>query len=73
MVTSEPDKERGERIIAFVALAGGGSLAQLTAYYCKTEFCRYMQPPRCEVRGRLPQVPNGKHDLAAVRGEGKPI
>lgn len=45
VVTSEPDEERGERIIGFVAQAGGGSLAQLTAYYCKTEFCRYMQPP----------------------------
>jgi len=65
-VTSEPDEQRGERIVAFVVLAGGGSLERLTAY-CGTELPRHMQPARFEVRPDLPRLPSGKHDLAAVR------
>jgi len=66
VVTSEPDEQRGERIVAFVVLAGGGSLDRLKAY-CGTELPRHMQPARFEVRSALPRLPSGKHDVAAVR------
>jgi acyl-coenzyme A synthetase/AMP-(fatty) acid ligase len=69
VVTSEPDELRGERIVACVVLAGGGSLERLTMF-CRSELPSYMQPARFEVRQALPQLPNGKHDLAALRGAG---
>jgi len=70
IVTSEPDEARGERIVAHVVLAGGGagSLERLKRY-AGVELPRYMQPARYEVRDALPRLPNGKHDLAALRGE----
>ncbi len=71
VVTAEPDEQRGERIIAFVVLAGGGSVDRLKAY-CETELPRHMQPARVDVRESLPRLPSGKHDLAAVRAERKP-
>ena len=66
VVVGEPDEERGERIVAHVVIAGGGSLERLQAH-CGRELPRYMQPARIEVRDALPLLPNGKHDLAAVR------
>ncbi len=70
IITSEPDEARGERIVAFVVLAGGGggSLERLKRY-AGTELPRHMQPARFEVRDALPRLPSGKHDLAALRGE----
>src|SRR6266566_4650257 len=68
IITSEPDDARGERIVAFVVLAGGGSLDRLRAYV-GVELPRYMQPARYEVRDALPRLPSGKHDVAALRGE----
>lgn len=65
IVAAEPDEQRGERIIAFVVLAAGGSLERLEAY-AVTELPRYMQPARFELRDTLPRLPNGKHDLAAL-------
>jgi len=70
IITSEPDDARGERIVAFVVLAGGGSLARLTLY-ARLELPRHMQPTRFETRDALPRLPNGKHDIAALRGEPK--
>lgn len=66
VVTAEPDEERGQRIVAFVVLAAGGSLERLTRY-CAIELPRYMQPARFEVRDALPRLASGKHDLAALR------
>ncbi len=69
IITAEPDEARGERIVAFVVLAGGGegSLERLRRY-AGTELPRHMQPARFEVRDALPRLPSGKHDLAALRG-----
>lgn len=64
-VTSEPDAARGERIVAFVVLAGGGSLERLRRYI-GVELPRHMQPARYEVRDALPRLPSGKHDIAAL-------
>ena len=66
VVTSEPDDQRGERIIAFVVLAEGSSLKRLQAV-CAAELPRYMQPARIEVLAELPRMPSGKHDLQALR------
>jgi len=71
IITSEPDEARGERIVAFVVLAGGGSLERLKAYV-GVELPRHMQPVRFEVRDALPRLPSGKHDVAAVHGAPKP-
>lgn len=68
IVTSEPDDARGERIVAFLVLAGGeGSLERLRRY-AGVELPRHMQPTRYEVRDALPRLPSGKHDIAALRG-----
>ena len=66
VVAGEADEECGERIVAYVVLSEGGSLARLKVY-CGRELPRYMQPARIDVRDRLPKLPSGKHDLAAVR------
>jgi len=66
-VAGEPDDLWGERIVAYVVLTDAGSLERLQAY-CSRELPRYLQPARIEVRPALPVLPNGKHDLAAVRG-----
>jgi acyl-CoA synthetase (AMP-forming)/AMP-acid ligase II len=70
IITSEPDDARGERIVAFVVLAGGGggSLERLRLY-AGVELPRHMQPARFEVRDTLPRLPSGKHDIAGLRGE----
>ena len=67
LVAGEPDEARGERIVAYVVLAPGGSLDRLRAY-CRRELPPYMEPARIEVRDALPALPSGKHDLTAVRG-----
>jgi amino acid adenylation domain-containing protein len=64
-VTSEPDEQRGERIVAHVVLAGGGSLEALRRW-CGTELPRHMQPARWDVRDSLPRNASGKHDLLAL-------
>jgi acyl-CoA synthetase (AMP-forming)/AMP-acid ligase II len=68
IITSEPDEARGERIVAFVVLADGGSLDRLRRY-AGVELPRHMHPARYEVRDALPKLPSGKHDVAALRGE----
>jgi amino acid adenylation domain-containing protein len=67
-VAGEPDDLWGERIVAYVVLADAGSLERLQAY-CSRELPRYLQPARIEVRPALPVLPNGKHDLVAMRSE----
>ncbi len=67
IIGSEPDPERGERIIAYVVLKVGGSLERLEEF-CRAELPRYMQPSRFDVREELPRTSSGKHDLRAARG-----
>jgi amino acid adenylation domain-containing protein len=66
IIGAEPDPERGERIVAYVVLADGGSVDLLEAF-CRAELPRYMQPSRIEVRAELPRTSSGKHDLNAAR------
>ena len=68
IITAEPDEARGERIVAHVVLAGGGSLERLRRY-AGTELPRHMQPARFDLRESLPRLPSGKHDVAALRAE----
>ena len=67
IVGSEPDPERGERIVAYVVLRSDGTLERLEEF-CRAELPRYMQPSRIEVRTELPRTSSGKHDLRAARG-----
>jgi len=66
LVVAEADELRGQRIVAHVVLVAGGSLKSLERH-CGLELPRYMQPARFEIRDHLPRLPNGKHDLAAIR------
>jgi acyl-coenzyme A synthetase/AMP-(fatty) acid ligase len=66
IVGAEPDPERGQRIVAYVVLADGGS-RELLEEFCRAELPRYMQPSRIEVRPDLPRTSSGKHDLNAAR------
>lgn len=68
LVTTEPDRQRGEAIVAYVVLKEGGALDRLRKF-CRAEMPRYMQPTRIEVREFLPRNANGKHDLLALRKE----
>lgn len=64
-VVGVPDAQWGQRIIAYVVLAPGGTLARLQTY-AQTELPRYMQPARFEVLDALPRLPSGKHDVLAL-------
>jgi amino acid adenylation domain-containing protein len=66
LVDSEPDDERGERIVAYVVLRDGGSLERLELF-CRRELPRHMQPSRLEVRPSLPRTSSGKHDVKRAR------
>lgn len=68
VVASEPDPERGERIVAWVVLRPGGTVQRLTRF-CRAELPPYMQPSRIEAREQLPRLPSGKYDLPALRGQ----
>ena len=64
-VTSEPDVQRGERIVAHVCLKPGIALAQLRQF-CGLELPRYMQPARYREYTQLPRNASGKIDLVAL-------
>jgi acyl-coenzyme A synthetase/AMP-(fatty) acid ligase len=66
LVTTEPDAQRGERIVAYVLLAPGGSVERLEQF-CRIELPRYMQPARIEPMTAIPRLPSGKYDLEAIR------
>ncbi len=66
VVTSEPDPERGERIVAFVVLREGGDVSRL-ARFCRAELPAYMVPARIEPVAQLPRLASGKYDLSALR------
>jgi amino acid adenylation domain-containing protein len=68
LVTSEPDPERGARIVAHVVLSPGGGLHGLQEFVSR-ELPRYMQPTRIEVHDELARTASGKHDaLATAKG-----
>jgi acyl-CoA synthetase (AMP-forming)/AMP-acid ligase II len=68
IVTGEDDEERGERIIAYVTLASGGSAQRLRAF-CARELPPHLRPARIEARTTLPKLANGKFDVAAATME----
>jgi acyl-CoA synthetase (AMP-forming)/AMP-acid ligase II len=65
VVTTEPDRVRGERIVAFVVLSPGGAVETLRRF-CGAELPRHMQPSRIEARDALPRLASGKYDLPAL-------
>jgi acyl-CoA synthetase (AMP-forming)/AMP-acid ligase II len=69
VVTTEPDRVRGERIVAFVVLASGGAVDVLRRF-CGAELPRHMQPSRFEQRDALPRLASGKYDLPALTSPG---
>lgn len=73
-VIGRPDPEWGERVVAVVAPADPArppALAELRAF-CKDRLPAYAAPRELEVVAALPQLPNGKPDLAALRSAGSP-
>lgn len=66
VVTTERDALRGERIVAHVVLAPGGTRERLQAF-CRAETPRWMHPARIEVHHALPRTPAGKYDAEALR------
>lgn len=66
LVTAEDDSDRGQRVVAYVVLAHDGALPKLRAF-CRAELPRYMQPAEIVALAALPKLPNGKHDLFALR------
>jgi acyl-coenzyme A synthetase/AMP-(fatty) acid ligase len=68
LVGSEPDEQRGERIVAYVVLKPAGDAARLQRY-CRTELPRYMQPARIETMELLPRTSSGKFDLRAAAAQ----
>ena len=66
IVVTEPDTQRGERIVACVVLNEGASVEALRRF-CGVELPRYMQPARYDVRTELPRNASGKHDVRAMK------
>ncbi|MFN2565526.1 MAG: AMP-binding protein [Gemmatimonadaceae bacterium] len=66
LVGSEPDEQRGERIVAYVVLREGGDPARLQ-HFCRAELPRYMQPARIDVMPALPRTGSGKFDVRAAQ------
>jgi acyl-CoA synthetase (AMP-forming)/AMP-acid ligase II len=66
LVGSEPDEQRGERIVAYVVLKTEGDAGRLQRF-CRTELPRYMQPARIETLSTLPRTSSGKFDLRATQ------
>jgi len=65
VVTGEPDAAIGNRLVAHVVLAPGGSLERLQAY-CQAELPRHLRPAQLEARTELPRLPSGKHARPVV-------
>jgi acyl-CoA synthetase (AMP-forming)/AMP-acid ligase II len=69
VVDTEPDEQRGDLVVAYVVLAGGGSPERLR-HYCRVELPRYLLPARFEIRASLPRLSSGKYDVASLRQNG---
>jgi acyl-coenzyme A synthetase/AMP-(fatty) acid ligase len=65
-IVTEPDPERGERIIACVVLREGDALERLRRF-CGVELPRYMLPSRYVILPAIPRNPSGKHDLLQLK------
>jgi acyl-CoA synthetase (AMP-forming)/AMP-acid ligase II len=65
-VVTEPDPQRGERIVACVVLNEESNLEALRRF-CGIELPRYMQPARFLILPSIPRNPSGKHDLPQLK------
>jgi len=65
-IVTEPDPQRGERIIACVVLNDDAGLERLRKF-CGIELPRYMQPVRFIALPSIPRNPSGKHDLQQLK------
>ena len=65
-IVTEPDPQRGERIIACVVLRDGATLEELRRF-CGLELPRYMQPAYFNVLATIPRNASGKHDIQALK------
>jgi acyl-CoA synthetase (AMP-forming)/AMP-acid ligase II len=65
-VVTEPDPQRGERIVACIVLRTGSALDQVRRF-CGLELPRYMQPFRYVVMDAIPRNASGKHDLIQLK------
>jgi acyl-CoA synthetase (AMP-forming)/AMP-acid ligase II len=65
-VVTEPDSQRGERIVACIVLRPEASLDQVRRF-CGIELPRYMQPARYVCLTAIPRNPSGKHDLLKLK------
>jgi acyl-coenzyme A synthetase/AMP-(fatty) acid ligase len=65
-VVTEPDPQRGERIVACVVLRENETVEHLRRF-CGVELPRYMQPVRYVVMAALPRNLSGKHDIQQLK------
>lgn len=65
-VVTEPDPQRGERIVACVVLREKDTLDQLRRF-CGVELPRYMQPAKYVVVPAIPRNMSGKHDIPQLK------
>jgi amino acid adenylation domain-containing protein len=74
-IVTEPDQQRGERIVACVVLRENRTVDELRRF-CGVELPRYMQPVRYVVMDAIPRNSSGKHDImqlkAALSAEAAP-
>jgi len=65
-VVTEPDLQRGERIVACLVLRPESTLDQVRRF-CGIELPRYMQPARYVCLDSIPRNQSGKHDLIKLK------
>jgi len=65
-VVTEPDLQRGERIVACIVLRPEANLDQVRRF-CGIELPRYMQPSRYVCLTAIPRNSSGKHDLLKLK------
>jgi len=65
-VVTEPDPQRGERVVACIVLRPEAKLDQLRRF-CGMEMPRYMQPARYVCLIAIPRNASGKHDLLQLK------
>src|SRR5205807_10287921 len=66
-VVGYPDPVLGERVAAFVVADGGFDLETCRAWFIDRGVTRFKTPEQVGGRDRLPQMPAGKPDRAALR------
>jgi acyl-CoA synthetase (AMP-forming)/AMP-acid ligase II len=69
VIDAVPDPARGDRIVAYVVLREGGSLARLERF-CRAELPAFAHPSAYEQRAALARLPSGKYDMEAIRAGG---